>query len=329
MKSALFAFLVVAATHSSAQVTGFVPADGYWARDLQLQGSTFAISASGKLALATDAPGGGAAIRIFDRVQPEGRVLLQTISANTWKYISGVAWDGNDQIVFSENGDLDTVLRWDGSVSSLLAPIGAVPDPADVVVLGSQVLALSASGPSLNSIYRLSWNTSGRVSPFFGNGYGGGLESDGTSVWVGDTNDPNFNGHPGQIYPGSLSFTGPLVTGVSFGSPIDLTPGNGYGLYSFARDSEGDLIGTTGQSLTQVKAGVVSPLGEFLSDFPLPTAIEFTGNGFEPFSGHGMIVVNGQFTPAQGLFAVMPVPEPGALEALGLGAVFLVRRRRR
>lgn len=312
-----------------AQVPGFDPSPGYWARDLQLTGGVLAISPSGKLAVATDNFTGGASIRIYDRILPEGRTLLHTLSAPNWKFFGGLDWESDSTLVFTENGDLSTALRWDGVTTQLLAPSGSVVAPADIVSLPGQVLVLSAGGPNQNRLVRISGQSATVVSPIWGAGFGGGLAVDGDQIFAGDTNDPTFIGQPGKITPGTATFSGGLVQSVAWQSPWSLAGGGGQGLYSFARDSEGDFLASTGSTLTQLKSGVASNLGMFTGAFPFPTSLDFWGSGFEPGSGSGMLVVNGGFAGTPGLFAVMPVPEPSTLGLLAFGAAALFRRRKR
>lgn len=324
--------LLMAPSVAVAQVAGYTPPTGYRTFSLNLAGGTVAISPTGKLAVATGRFGGGATITVYDRIVPQDRQVIATISSSQWQFFGGLAWRDDDTLLFSENGDLDTVLEWSLNTNTVtpLAPQGSLPNVADIAIVGSQVLALGADGPNQNRLYAI---TNGSVSLLvngYGTGYAGGLGFRDDLLYAGDTNDPNFVGNPGQIfrYQPVYDANGQIV-GANFVDSLSLASGGGSGIVSFVFDSEGDLIATTQRTLTQLRNGVAIPFGTFSGNFPFPTSIAYFGTRFEPFSGNGILVVNGSFTEVGGLFAITPVPEPSSFFLLSVGLAGLALRKRR
>jgi hypothetical protein len=313
-----------------SQLTGYTPPTGYRAFSLELGGGAVAISPSGRLAVARGRFGGGAEIIVYDRIGPEGRQVVATISDPSWQFFGGLAWRDENTLVFSENGDLDTVLEWRiGTGASLLAPVGSVPNAADVYALGNQVLVLGADGPNTNKLYRVANGSAALIVNGYGNGYAGGLALHNGWLYLGDTNDPLFAGNPGQVFRYAPVFDADgLLIGANLVEALSLAGGGGSGLVSFVFDSEGDLLATTGRTLTQLRGSDATPFGSFSGGFPFPTSIAYFGTRFEPFDGDGLLVVDGGFTDVGGLFAITPVPEPSALLGLMVGCALLARRRR-
>jgi hypothetical protein len=316
---------------SMAQVNGFQPPTGYRAFSLNLPGGTVAISPSGQMAVARGQFGGGATITVYDRVKRQGRQIIATFQQAEWQFFGGLQWKDEHTLVFGENGDLDTIfqLNIQNGVASPLAPVGSLPDVADVLILGSETLALTASAPNANRLFRLSNGAALPLIDNYGTGYAAGLGFANGTLYLGDTNDPNFLGNPGQIWRYEPLFQNGTLTGVQFVDTVSLAGGNGAGLVSFAIDSEGDLIGSTQTTLTHLRGTDASPFGSFSGSFPFPTSVAYTGFRFEPFDGDGLLIVDGDFTGVGGLFALTPVPEPGTLLILSAGLLGLRVRRRK
>lgn len=315
---------------ASAQVNGFTPAAGFRAYPLQLEGDLMAVSPDGKLAVAKGEFGGGATIKIYDRIRPQGRQLLTTLSRPEWKFFGGLTWTDSQNLIFGENGDLDTAFKWNVQTNhgETLAPAGALPDVAEVLPFGEGVLALTASGPQANGIHYVANGSATELVSGIGNGYGAGLVSASGRIYTGDTNDPNFIGNPGQVFRFAPQYTNGSLTGLLLEETLSLAGGNGSALGALVVDSEGDLFGTTQRTLTSLSNGTAQPFGEFSGAFPFPTSLAYYGSRFEPFDGNGILIVNGQYTEAGDLFAVTPVPEPASLLVLSVGLAALRRRKK-
>jgi hypothetical protein len=312
-----------------AQVAGYTPPAGYRAFSLELSGGVVAVSPSGRLAVARAQFGGGATITVYDRIRPEGRQVVATIRDSRWQFFGGLAWRDENTLLFTENGDLDTVLEWqlDGAVRPL-APEGAVPNAADLYLLGNQVLVVGADGPNANKLYRVADGVASVVVSGYGNGYAAGVSLRNGWLYLGDTNDPLFAGNPGQVlrYEPLFDASGALI-GANLVETLSLADGGGSGLATFIFDSEGDLIASTGRTLTQLRNATATPFGTFSGGFPFPGSLAYFGTRFEPFEGDGLLIVDGSFTEVGGLFAVVPVPEPGALGILLTGLLALCAAR--
>ncbi|GMV36729.1 MAG: hypothetical protein AMXMBFR61_12370 [Fimbriimonadales bacterium] len=296
----------------------FTPATGYRTVDLDLFGSAIAVSPSGKLAVGEDAFGGGALIRVFDSVLP-GRNLLYTITApsgHNWQFLSALTWQDDETLIIAENGDMDTAYSAVGPTVTPLAPIGSIPSIAGLTLgFGGDLFATAATDPGTGTVYRLHSGTVTAFAGSFGTGYLGGIAFLDDVLYVADTNDPFFLGNPGQVHR--------FASDGSYLGAISLADGGGSGVVDILFDTEGDLIATTGSTLTVNSV----TLGTFSGPWPFPTSLAYTGSGFEPFSGTGLLLVNGTFTEMGGIFGITPVPEPGAI-ALLLPALALIRRRR-
>jgi len=314
-----------------AQVNGYQPPAGYRAIPLNLNGGLVAISPSGKMAIARGRFGGGGTITLYDRVKRQGRQITATFQQSQWQFFGGLAWQDDNTLLFGENGDLDTIFRLDTQtgVHQPLAPSGSLTDVAELLQVGNEIFALTAGGPGVNRLYHVRGGTASLLLDGYGTGYGAGLGYANNRLYLGDTNDPDFMGNPGQIWRYELMFQNGNVTGVQFVDTLSLSGGNGAALVSFAIDSEGDLIGSTQHTLTHLRNSHASPFGQFSGAFPFPTSLAYTGSRFEPFEGDGLLVVDGAFTGVGGLFAVTPVPEPGTLLILSAGLFGLKIRRRK
>ncbi len=313
-----------------SQVAGYTPPTGYRAFSLELSGGAVAVSPSGRLAVARGRFGGGAEITIYDRIRPDGRQVVATLSDSRWQFFGGLAWRDENTLLFTENGDLDTLLEWRIGVGvASLAPEGGIPNAADVYVLGNQALVLGADGPNTNKLYRVANGTATIIVSGYGNGYAGGLALRDGWLYLGDTNDPLFAGNPGQVlrYAPQFDANGYLI-GASFVESLSLAGGGGSGLATFTFDSEGDLLASTGRTLTQLRGSTATPFGTFSGAFPFPASLAYFGTRFEPFSGDGLLIVDGSYTEVGGLFAITPVPEPSALWGLMMGICALYRWRK-
>ncbi|MCS6950730.1 MAG: PEP-CTERM sorting domain-containing protein [bacterium] len=329
----LFAALLALHIHVAfAQVTGFTPPDGFRAIPLGLAGSAIAFSPSGKLAVATDRFGGGAYVTVYDTWQ-NGRTVLYTVTAPSganWQFIGALAWKDDDTLAIAENGDEDTLFEAKLSAGTVtkLVPSGTLQNVADVVydVSSDAYYATLANNPGQGAVVRVRPNEATPVISALGTGYLGGIQMgiDGL-LYVGDTNDPFFEGRSGVVWKISPS-------GLVIGS-LSLAGAGGSGLSDLVFDSEGDLIATTQRvlSLLPRASEPAQPFGTFSGAFPFPTSLAFYGTGFEPYVGNGVLLVNGVFTEVGGIFALQPVPEPATLVAVGglVGMLAAVVRRRK
>lgn len=287
----------------------FQPAAGYRMIPLELSGSGIALSPGGRLAVARDSAEGGATIAVYDRLEPADRKLLQTVKApagDEFRFFGGLVFEDDDTLLFSENGDTDTVYAaavGTGEVRPLL-PKGSLESLADLALRPSdgRLFALTTPGPGQGAVYTLA---DGQATPYargLGVGYVTGLVFGPTGrLFVGDTADPTFAGKPGQIL--ELGAGGEVVRTVS------LAAGGGSALAGLAVDAEGDLLASTGATITEVRlhrGAQVREFGRFAGDSPFPGGLLFRGDRFEPESGDGALLVNGGFTGVGGLFAVTP-----------------------
>ncbi len=302
----------------AVMANAFTPATGYRTVDLDLHGSAIAVSPSGKLAVGEDAFGGGAVIRVYDSVLP-GRNLLYTLDApsgHTWQFISALRWQDDDTLLIAENGGMDTAYSAVGTSVSALAPIGSVPSIAGLSLgFGGELFASSATNPGTGPVYRIQSGTASVFADSLGTGYLGGLAFLDDVLYVADTNDPLFMGNPGQVHR--------FAADGSYLGAVSLAGGGGSGVVDLVFDTEGDLIATTGATITVDNGS----LGSFSGSWAFPTFLAYTGTGFEPFAGTGMLLVNGTYTEVGGIFGITPVPEP-ATGLLLLPLMVLVRRRR-
>lgn len=304
--------LGAAGAAAAAETPAFQPAQGYRAAALELKGSAIAVSPIGRLAVGQDAKDGGATIAIYDRLEPAQRKLLQTIKApsgDTFRFFGGAAFRDDDTLMFSENGAMSTVYSaavGTGHVQAL-APKGSLPNAADVAVRPSDGLlfALTTPGPGKGAVFTVA---GGQVTPFakgLGVGYVTGLAFSPTErLFVGDTADPGFAGKPGQLL--ELGRQGEVV------QTIPLAAGGGAGVGGLAVDAEGDLLVSTGATITEVRlhrGAQVHPFGRFAGTGHFPSALVFHGSRFEPASGDGLLLVNDASSDAGGLSAVTTTAE--------------------
>ena len=297
----------------------FTPATGYRTVDLDLVGSAIAVSPTGKLAVGQDAFGGGGVVHVYDSVLP-GRNLLYTVAApsgHDWQFFGALRWQDDDTLLIAENGDMDTAYAAVGTVVTALAPIGSIPSIAGLTLgFGGELFASAATHPGTGTVYRIQSGTANVFADSLGTGYLGGIAFLNDVLYVADTNDPFFSGNPGQVHR--------FASDGSYLGAISLAAGGGSGVVDILFDSEGDLIATTGSTLSLADG----TLGTFDGPWPFPTFLAYTGTGFEPFAGTGLLLVNGTYTEVGGIFGITPVPEPAAVAIL-LPVLALLRRRRR
>jgi hypothetical protein len=307
--SAVLGLAVLAAGGAKAGPPAYQPAAGYRAAALDLKGAAMAVSPGGRLAVAQDAENGGATVAIYDRVEVPDRKLLQTLKApqgDQFKFIGGIVFEDDDTLFFSENGEMETVFRASvgtGEVRAVL-PKGSLESVADLAIRPSdgRLFALVTPGPGKGAVYTV---TDGQATSFargLGVGYVTGLAFSPTErLFVGDTADPTFAGKPGQILE--------LGPGGEVAQAISLAAGGGSGLAGLAIDAEGDLFASTGATLTEVRlvrGAQVHEFGRFAGTGAFPAGLLFRGHRFEPESGDGVLLVDGAFTPAGGLFEIAP-----------------------
>src|SRR4029079_3029703 len=74
---------------------------------------------------------------------------VRTFTSPTYKAWGDLAFVGNDTLLITENGDLDTAFS--GSVASgavtPLAPNGSVPNGQGILKVGADIYAVAANGP--------------------------------------------------------------------------------------------------------------------------------------------------------------------------------------
>jgi hypothetical protein len=313
--SRLCAALVVALAliaPAVAQQAPYVSSAGYRAQPTDLKGGALAVSPGGRLAVARDSADGGATITIFSGLDPAGRQTLQTLGApagDTFRFFGGLVFRDDDTLFFSENGEMDTIYA--GSVGTgevrSLAPRKSLPDVGALAVRPGDGLlfAATASGPGKGAVFTVENGTATPFAQGLGTGYLGGMTFDPVGrLFVGDTADPDFSGKPGQVL--ELGPRGERRRTVSLGA------GGGRGIADLVCDSEGDLIATTGPTITHVRlhgGAHVTELGRFAGENAFPTGLAYRGARFEPGSGDGMLLVNGSLTGAGGIFAVGPTAE--------------------
>jgi hypothetical protein len=312
--------IFVAAVLGLAAAAGaYEPPVGFAKTGQVFSGSAIAFAPDGKVAVGSDNGAGGASISVYASLAAVGGAPVRVFAEPAWKFIAGIEFASNDSLVFGENGGAKTVLRGtvsDGSVVAL-APNGSVPNVNDLAVSGLNVLAVEANGPSANSLVSipLAGGAASTVIGGFGNGYGGGVAVRGGEVLLTDSNDPAFTDHAGQVLRYSAAFA-PL-------GAIDLSGGGGSGAVDLTVDPQGDLIVSTGSTLTQIAAGdgSVHPFGTF-DAFSFPTFLAWGGDvllvsGFTDETGY-----------APGVFGVTPIPEPAGVAIVAAMGLLLARRRR-
>jgi hypothetical protein len=300
---------------SAAAVAGFNTSAGYDADDLAITADTFAVAPDGRFAVGT-----GSTVTVYNHADPAGRAALATITSPKFKTLGGLAFQGADTLLVTDNtflsGAILSAAISSGTVSTLAAP-GTANDVAQVRVrpTDGSAFAVLSHNPGQGAVVEV---TGSGVSPFaggLGTGYLGGLAFDAAgNVYVGDTNDPNFMGAAGKVL--ELSGAGALLGSAS------LAGGGGHGVYD-VNGFNGDYYATTGNTLTRLNGGVATQVGAFTGAYPFPTDVAIDSTG---------VLVNGNYTGVGGVFRVRPagsVPEPASLALLAIGMLPFLRTRRR
>ena len=338
-----FTFTAVTLAAAGPALAAYAPPAGFDATGPLFGGSAFAVytERDGRLAVARDNPEGNARIDVFRNVDAAaaGQPPLYSISDPSYRFFGGLAWNKGG-LVFAENGNVDAVF-YQPSVSpdrlGEVFRVADIPDVADVRSGPFDAYLTSAAGPGANDLYRIRIPTASGsgvttlLAENFGTGFAGGVElarfGQNEVALVADTNDPNFTGEAGVLRAFDTR------TGELLGS-IDLAAGGGAGAFDVAAAFDGELIVTTGRTLTAVDlsaaddlgGAVVRPFGTFDDAGAFPTYLEYTRPRSDIGSGE-VLYVNGGFTSVGGTFAVV-VPEPASLAVMAACAAWLPRRRR-
>ena len=328
-------FLPALGVFSSLVAAAWVPPAGFtrtpqsFAGDDPFNTSAFAIAPDGKVAIGNTNFSGGANIKVYaDAAAAQAHAApIRTFTSPTYKAWGDLSFVGNDTLLISENGDLDTAFTASvaGGTITPLAPSGSVPNAAGIVKVGNDVYVAAANGPGTNGLFKLSGGVATAVLTNVGTGYFGGVAIDSAGNFLlTDTNDPTFSNAPGVLRRYSSSFASL--------APISLAGGNGADAYDVAVDSEGDIFVTTTSTLTRIPFGTTTAtqFGGAFTGFPFITNLDYVGSGFEPNSGTGKLFVNALFSDDASIFGITPLPEPASALAIVLIAVpIAVKRRRR
>lgn len=309
----LLSFLVAP---SAAQQAAYTQGAGFRARLTDLQGAGVAVSPGGRIAVARHDSGGAAAITVYSSLDPAARTVLQTIrapSGHLFRFFGGMVFRDEDTLLFAENGDMDTVYTAATSTGEVqpLAPKGSMPDvgPLAIRPTDGALFAGTQAGPGKNALFEIVDGQARPIVTGLGVGYLGGLAFDPAGrLFIGDSADPEFAGKPGQIL--ELGRDGKVRRAIS------LAGGGGSGVGGLVCDAEGDLLASTGATLTHVRlhgTPKVTEFGRFAGQNPFPAGLVFRGTRFEPGSGDGLLLVNAAFPEAAGVLAVTPTAERAVL----------------
>lgn len=325
---AAFGFAGILGALSTFSNAAWIAPAGYQRTGETFTGDAFAVAPDGKVAIAVANFAGNASIKVYtDAAAAQAATSpIQTFTSAGYKFWGDLTFTDNNTLLFSENGDRDTVYR--GVVSSgattALAPDGSVPAAGGVIQIGPTVYAVAATNPGTGALYSISGGSALAVLTGIGSGYLGGVAVDGSGNFLlTDSNDPTFSGNTGLLRRYSSSFS-PL-------SSIDLAGGNGSGAYDVVVDDEGDLFVTTGSTLTQIPFGTTTAaqFGSSFGSFAFITNLDYTGTGFSSSLGTGELFVNAGFGDDGVILSVTPaIPEPAALSLVLVAATGFLRRRR-
>lgn len=343
--------LLLLAMPDSARA-GFEPLPGYRVSKLDVPydpaalNVSFGVSPAGRLVIATtrsipDVPGSArTTIELFNTYK-SGRNLLASTSfvagINAWR-LTDFAFDGENSVVFGDNGLSDTLYRATFALGSnaltmtRLADEGAFPsiqgvaltDRGDVLVSGSTAALYAPGGLYLKSFTPVDGSIKD-IHTNVGTGYigGTGLSPRGAMLLLDTGNYPG----PGilrQYRPGGVNST------------LALDGGGGTGAYAIAFDPSGVAYVTTGDRITRISDldrpdAIVDSFGQFTGQsedwWVFLSNIAFTGQSFAPGGDGALIFANGGFGPSAGLYAIT-VPEPGTLGMLMLGLFPLLWARK-
>jgi hypothetical protein len=332
------------ATESLAAAEFRVPS-GYGVVDLGFDNvDGFGVSADGRLVTAVSGTN-DLTITLYDTYKT-GRTQLGRVSlaGGSPLWATDLAFDGR-RVVFGENRSTNTVYSVDfGSALptvNQLAPAGSLPGVQDVTIApGGRVLASGFVAPLFapGGLYLKTVSLSGGGTPAtvvddVPNGYVGGAAV-----------TPDGGGYVLLDSRPALRLFDP-ATGAAL-DEVSLAAGNGWSAYAIAFDGAGLGYVTSGHTITLVDGlggggggadsppavsefggfdGLAGPFDRFLA------GIEFTGGAFR--AGHaddtGALIFADGTIGDEGLFAIVPVPEPTGLALLAVGGTCLLARRRR
>ena len=337
--SSALALAGVTASNSAAAAEFQVPT-GYGVVDLGFDNvDGFGVSADGRLVTAVSS-GDELTVTLYDTYKP-GRTQLGRVRLDGGSplWATDLAFDGQ-RVVFGENRSTNTVYSIDFGNAlptvNQLAPTGSLPGVQDVTIApGGRVLAsgfdapLFAPGGLYLKTVPLAGGTPATVVEDVPDGYVGG-----TAVAPGDAGYVLLDSRP------ALRRFDP-VTGAEL-DEVSLADGNGWSAYAIAFDGAGRGFVTSGHTITLVEglgddegSPTVSEFGRF-ADLASPfdrflAGIEFTGGSFR--AGHaddtGALIFADGTLGDEGLFAIVPVPEPSAFTLLAAGGMCLLALRRR
>jgi len=258
-------------------------------------------------------PGGNQVVRI----DASG----ETVIATGFEFISGMAYDPvGDRLLVGDNGDSrDTLHAIPAPLSATsavdaakvaLLPVGSTPAVSDLAldpVVPGRVLWSNAQGSGAGSIQLADLSAGSSSVLQSGLDFAGGLATDGTTIWFGDTDSTTFAARVSAVsYPG----TGMASLLADLPAQFDL---------ELAAD--GSLVVTAGDQILRIDpvGGQVTPLASGAAG----SFSFFTGLFVD---GQDLYVVDGGLSP--GLFHLQ-LPEPELLELLGAALLCLGGRRHR
>ncbi len=331
MRNHAFALVVVCLISVSSQAAwvppaGFTRTPNTFLGDRQIDTAAFAIAPDGKVAVGTTAFSGGANIKIYSSLAAAQAATspIRTFTDPTYRSWGDLTFTDNDTLLISENGDKDTVYRAQIAAGSItpLAPIGATPDTTGVIQVGTTVYTAAAGGPGANALYAITDGAATAVITNAGIGYFGGVAVDSAGNFLLTDSNPDFT-QPGRLLRYNSSFVAQ--------APINLASGNGSGAYDVVLDSEGDAFVTTGATLTQIPHGTTTAQqfgSSFAGSFAFISNLDFVGNGFEPNAGAGQLWINATGAADGAIIGAKPIPEPGVLALISIGALVMLRNRK-
>ncbi|MGB7159675.1 MAG: PEP-CTERM sorting domain-containing protein [Tepidisphaeraceae bacterium] len=333
-----FSVSLLVLTIGSASHGAFNAPAGYQSVDLQLQASSFGVSPNGRLVTA-NVTNTSATITLYDTWQTNRQVLKTATLAGSFPFLTDFAFTSESQVIFGENGPTDSLWSVDFGAATptpqQLTATGSFPNIQGVALAsgGGSMLVSGTTAPfgQMGGLYLSRHVLGGATTPIVTNAGSGFVAGPGvTPGGAGILLDSAFPAGVAHLYDGTTN---------AALNPVDLGPGGGSGAYAIVFDSAGIGYVTTGNTITRVADidGASPDAGNFgtfvlPSEFPFLTGIAFTGDDFRAGFGNdtgALIANNGGFTSQDGLFAIVPVPEPSAVAIVSLAALGLLARRRR